>query len=386
MHSQTQARVLELAPSLRARSDEIEQARRLPPDLVAELVAAGCFRMLVPAAYGGDELALTQAMSVIEEVAAADGAAGWNTMIGCGSPILFGRLPVRTFEAIYANGPDVIGGGSLAPKGQARAVSGGYCVTGQWSFASGCQHANWLLAHAVVLRQDQPAAASPNGMPEMRVSVFPSAQAEVLDTWHVAGLRGTGSHDFRLQERFVPDEYTFSVFDGEPPVRGTIFRIPPLAQLPLLIASVAVGLARGAMDDLAALVGSGKKRLYAPSRLAESAVFQDKFGEVDAMLRAARAALHTEAASAWARADDGLRVLDRARLRATASYVAGMATSVVDFAYTAGGGTSVYDASPLQRRLRDIHALTQHIGVSRDAFGYVGTVLAGEEPDPRRPI
>jgi alkylation response protein AidB-like acyl-CoA dehydrogenase len=386
MHSQTLERVRELAPSLRTRSDEIEQARRLPQDLVAELVSAGCFRMLVPAAYGGDELSLTQAMDVIEEVASADGAAGWSTMIGSGSPILFGRLPARTFEAIYADGPDVIGGGSLAPKGQATPVSGGYCVSGQWAFASGCQHANWLMAHAVVLRQGQPAASAPNGMPEMRVSVFPAAQAEVLDTWHVAGLRGTGSHDFRLHDTFVPDEYTFSVFNGEPPVRGTIFRIPPLAQLPLLIAAVALGIARGAMEELGALVGGGKKRLYAPSRLAESAVFQDKFGEVDAMLRAARAALHTEAASAWARAEDGLCLLDRARLRATSSYVAGMATSVVDFAYTAGGGSSVYEASPLQRRLRDIHALTQHIGVSRDAFGYVGTLLSGEEPDPGRPI
>jgi alkylation response protein AidB-like acyl-CoA dehydrogenase len=385
MHSQTLERVRELAPALRTRSEEIEQARRLPLDLVAELVAAGCFRMLVPAEYGGDELLLTQAMGVIEEVASADGAAGWSTMIGSGSPILFGRLPVRAFETIYADGPDVIGAGSLAPKGQAMAVSGGYCVSGQWAFASGCQHANWLLAHAMVMHQGQ-SQATPSGMPEMRVSVFPAAQAEVVDTWHVAGLRGTGSHDFRLHERFVPDEFTFSIFEGEPPVRGTIFRIPPLAQLPLLIASVAVGIARGALEELGALVGGGKKRLYAPARLAESAVFQDKFGETDAMLRAARASLHTEATSAWSRAEDGLSVLDRARLRATSSYVAGMATSVVDFAYTAAGGTSVYDASPLQRRLRDIHALTQHIGVSRDAFGYVGTVLAGEEPDPRRPI
>jgi alkylation response protein AidB-like acyl-CoA dehydrogenase len=385
MHSQTLERVRELAPTLRTRSDEIEQSRRLPVDLVAELVSAGCFRMLVPTEYGGDGLSLTQAMSVLEELAAADGATGWNAMIGAGSPILFGRLPVRTFETIYADGPDLIGGGSLAPKGQAAAVSAGYCVSGQWAFASGCQHANWLLAHAVVLHQGQP-RLTPSGMPEMRVCVFPAAQAEIVDTWHVAGLRGTGSHDFRLHDTFVPDEYTFSIFTGEPTVRGTIFRIPPLAQLPLLIASTAVGIARGALEDLGTLVAGGKKRLYAPSRLAESAVFQDKFGEADAMLRAARAALHMEAGSAWAHAEEGLALLDRARLRATASYVAGMATSVVDLAYTAGGGTSVYETSPLQRRLRDIHALTQHIGVSRDAFGFVGTVLSGEEPEPGRPV
>jgi alkylation response protein AidB-like acyl-CoA dehydrogenase len=385
MHSQTLERVRVLAPTIRDRSEEIEQSRRLPLELVAELRGAGCFRMLVPAEYGGDELSLAQAMAVIEELASFDGATGWNTMIGSGSPILFGRLPVRTFETIYADGPDVIGAGSLAPKGQAATVTGGYCLSGQWAFASGCQHANWLLAHSVVLSEGQP-RLSPTGAPEMRVAVLPSAQAEIIDTWHVAGLRGTGSHDFRLHDAFVADAQTFSIFEGEPPVPGRIFRIPPLAQLPLLIAAVAVGIARGALEDLATLVGSGKKRLYAQSRLAESAVFQDKFGELDAMLRAARASLHTEATSAWARAQDGLCPLDRARLRATSTYVASMATSVVDLAYTAGGGTSVYETSPLQRRLRDIHALTQHIGVSRDAFGYVGTLLAGEEPDSRRPI
>src|SRR5262249_936931 len=162
----------------------------------------------------------------------------------------------------------------LAPKGQARPVAGGYCVTGQWPFASGCQHASWLLAHAVVTSDGRPRLA-PNGTPVMRVAVFPAAQAEIVDTWHVAGLRGTGTHDFRLHETFGSDLQTFSVSEGEPQVRGTIFRIPPLAQLPLLVASVGIGIARGALEDLATLVAGGKKRVYASARVAESAVFQD---------------------------------------------------------------------------------------------------------------
>jgi alkylation response protein AidB-like acyl-CoA dehydrogenase len=389
MQSQTLERVRALAPLIRRRSDEIEQARRLPLDLVAHLLAAGCFRMFVPDTYGGDELSLTQAMTVIEELASADGATGWSTMIGSGSPILFGRLPVRSFETIYANGPDVIGAGSLAPKGRAARVADGYCVAGQWAFASGCQHANWLLAHSVVVC-DGEVRHMPNGMPETRVAVFRTDQAEILDTWHVAGLCGTGSQDFRLADVYIPEAHTFSIMDSALAVQGRVFRIPPLAQLPLLIASVALGIARGALEDLEALVGSGKKRLFASQRLGQSLVFQDKFGEADATLRAARAALHTEADGAWARTVDGdaafFSQLERVRLRATATYVTGLAVDVVDFAYGVAGGTSVYKASPLQRRLRDIHALTQHIGVSRDAFGFVGTLLSGEELDPQRPL
>jgi alkylation response protein AidB-like acyl-CoA dehydrogenase len=310
-------------------------------------------------------------------------------MIGSGSPILFGLLPRETFEAIYADGPDVIGGGSLAPRGRATPVADGYCVSGQWSFASGCQHASWLLAQSVVTVDGQ-VQMMENGVPAMKVAVFPAHQVEIVDTWRVAGLRGTGSHDIRVNEAFCPDERTFVLFGAAPTVEGPIFAIPPMAQLPLLLSSVALGIGRAAIDDVAALAGGGKKRVFATKRLAESPVFQDRLGEADAMLRAARALLHTEVEHAWAKAVAGggclFSPLDRARLRATATQVVSMATQVVDAAYLAGGGTALYEVSPLQRRLRDVHALTQHIGVGREAFAFVGALLSGEELDPLRPI
>jgi alkylation response protein AidB-like acyl-CoA dehydrogenase len=377
----TLARVRELTPVIRQRSPEVEQARRVPVDLIAQLKAVGCFRMYVPTEYGGDDLTLGQALEVIEEVAWADGSTGWTTMIGSDAPILFSRLPRASFEAIYAHGPDVIGGGALAPKGQAARVEGGYCVSGQWSFASGCQHADWLMGHAVVVDQGQPQLL-PTGIPDMRVAVFPANQVEVVDTWRVVGLKGTGSHDFRLHETYCPEEWTFSVM-GASCVANAGFGIPLLGQLSLNVATVAVGIGRGALDDIAELVGGGKRRVFASTRTAQSAVFQDKLGQADASVRGARALLYADADAAWAKASRGeeFSVLERLRLRATSAYVVQLMTQVVDFAYTAGGGSSLYEASSLQRRLRDIHALTQHVGVSGEVFEYVGALLAGEELD-----
>ena len=383
----TLQRVRELAPTIRQRSDEIERGRRLPLDLLADLTAAGCFRMHVPARYGGDDLTLTEAIEVVEELARADGSTGWSTMIGSETPILFGLLPEATFAAIYASGPDVIGAGSLAPKGQAVPVDGGYCVSGQWPFASGCQHAGWLAGHAVVVEGGQPRLL-PTGLPEMRVAVFPADAGEIVDTWQVAGMQGTGSHDFRVRDAYCPAERTFSLFGGTPGVEGPAFAIPTLAELALHQGAVALGIAQGALDDIADLAGGGKRRLFASNRLAESAVFQETLGQADATLRAARALLYSDAEAAWAKASrrELFSPLERVRLRTTASTVVRLATQVVDAAFAAGGGTALYASSPLQRRLRDVHVQGQHIGVSRDAFGYVGALLAGEALDPRLPF
>jgi alkylation response protein AidB-like acyl-CoA dehydrogenase len=201
-------------------------------------------------------------------------------------------------------------------------------------------------------------------------------------------MQGTGSHDVCLREVFCPAERTFRLFGGAPAVDAAILAIPPLVVTALHQGAVALGIARAALEDIAELAGGGKRRLFAVQRLAESAVFQDTLGQADATVRAARALLYADADAAWAKAcrREAFSPLERARLRATAAQVTRMATRVVDAAYTAGGGTAIYAASPLQRQLRDIHVQGQHIGVSGDAFGAVGTLLAGEELDPRLPI
>jgi alkylation response protein AidB-like acyl-CoA dehydrogenase len=366
-------KVRALAPAISGRGDEIEQGRRLPPDLVADLVAAGCFRMVVPRSHGGDELEPAVALTVLEELGRADGSVAWTVMIGAiAGPALLGHLPAATFDAVYAGGPDVIGAGTVNPTGRATPVTGGCRIGGQWSFASGCQHAQWFLAHCVV---------DDGRVPPLRMMLVPAADVEIVDTWTTMGMCGTGSHDFTVTDLFVPDERTFAIFEP-PELDFTLLRMPELCLSTMGFSAVAVGIAAGALDDIVALA-SGKVPMFADAALAANPLFRNQLGEADAALRAARTLLYHHANEAWAMAVEGQPFDDptRARLRSAMTWITGTAAAFVDVAYRAGGGTALYRSSPLQRRLRDIHTLTQHFGVKLDTFTLAGAVLAGQEVD-----
>ncbi len=362
-----------LSPSIAARAEEIERARRLPPDLVDELLAAGCFRMLVPRSHGGAQLDLPAQMQVLEELARADASVAWTVMIGSVGPVLFRMLPRASFDALYAAGPDVIVAAVSNPTGVATPVEGGYRVTGQWAFASGCQHAHWFIGHCVV---------DDGREPPVRMMVLPPSDVEVKDTWSVSGLCGTGSHDVVANGAFVPDELSFVVFGSDPSVDVPPLRIPEVTRAAIQIASVTIGVARGALDEILALA-IDKTPAFAEGPLASNPLFQNQFGEAETQLRTARTALRAEADIVWAKAQAGspLTPEDRAHVRGTTTWATRTAAAVVNTAYQAGGSSSIYTSNPLQRRLRDAHVLTQHFTMKADTFTKVGAVLAGQEVD-----
>ena len=262
-----------------------------------------------PPATGGKGLTFAEQLLVIRELARADGSVGWTVMIGSSAPVVLGLLPRSSFDQIYAKGPDVILGGAFNPKGVATPVDGGYRVSGRWSFASGCQHCHWFVAHCMV---------DDGRMPPVRMMVLPPSDVEIADTWYVSGLCGTGSHDFVVDDVFVPDERSFTLWD-EPALDGPLWRIPELSLSSLMMANVAVGIAEGALGEITTLA-SGKVPMLADSTLGANALFQHDLAEADARLRAARALLAADAATAWRIADAGreLSPEDRARTRSTA--------------------------------------------------------------------
>jgi len=373
--------VRDLAPRIGARGAEIETARRIPPDLLKELISIGCFRMLVPRSHGGEEIDLLSSIEILETLATADSAVGWTVMIGCETPQLLALLPRRGFDACYAAGPDVIIGGGFAPQGEARVMEGGYRVTGRWGFASGCQHCSWLLGNCVVTEGGQPRPGPVEGMPELRGMLFHAEEVEILDTWKVVGMRGTGSHDIAVKDVFVPAERTLDIFFGQSSIPGPLCRFP-LLEFSLHIATVAVGIAQGALDEVVKFVGTKKQRLYARAPLVETPLVQYRLGHAETTLRAARAFLRAEAEQVWHLAVAGEKVDAAAlttRILATDSWVAQTCTTIVDTCYTVGGGPSIYEASPLQRRLRDIHTLTQHASLSENTLTRNGAALVGQD-------
>ena len=364
--------VRQLAPSIFDRASEIETGRRVPVDLLNSLRAAGCFRLVRPATHGGLEASVPDAMRALESLARADASVAWTVMIGAGSWIDLAHLPRETFDALYATNPDAITAGVFNPTGSIAPVDGGYQVSGRWSFASGCQHADVIFGNAIEGVVD--------GMPQLRGAVFAPVDVAIEDTWSVSGLCGTGSHHFHVDGAVVPAERTYAPMNGEPCVDALIVHLPPPAVFSQVMASVALGIAQGALDDITVLAAD-KVPLLSPVVLGANPLFQFELATADTDVRAARSLLYEEAERLWAAATSGdpLTMEHRAQVRASAVWTVERATSVVTTAYRAGGGTSLYSDCPLQRRLRDIHALAQHFIVRRDTLITAGAILAGQD-------
>ncbi len=364
--------VRELAPAIAQRAHEIEAARRLPADLLAELVHAGCFRLVRPPGLGGIGAEAPATFSVLEALARADASTAWTVMIGSGSWLDLAGMPSESLDALFSD-PDTITAGVFNPSGSITPTDGGYRVSGRWSFASGCEHAHWIFGNCIEAGGDV-------GEPRLRIAVFAPEQVVIEDTWNVSGLCGTGSHHFHVDNVLVPAGRTVVPLGDESDLDDPILRVPLVSLFAMSIASVAVGIAHGALDDIVALA-TDKVPLLAPASLAANPMFQVELAIADTEFRAARGLLHDVARAAWdmAVAGEPFDNVQRARMRATAVWVTERAAAVVDAAYRAGGGSSLYADCPLQRRLRDVHAVTQHFLVKRDTMTTAGAILAGQD-------
>jgi alkylation response protein AidB-like acyl-CoA dehydrogenase len=371
--------VRRLQDAIRARAGEIEQARRLPDDLVEDLARAGCYRLFPPAWKTGSQLDYCDVLRVIEALAEADGSVGWTVSQCALGQVILGYLPRGPLEEIYAAGPDVRVAGVFAPKGRASRIGGAWHVTGCWPFATGCQFALWMYMQCVVIQKRRVLITAEN-IPVTRLAVFRAEHVEILDTWDALGLRGTGSHDVQVKNRICAEAWTCSLAEADGAGEG-IQSVPLMDHAGLLVAAVAVGIATGAVDDVKHVAASGKRPAFNPRRLADDPVFQDRLGEAHMRLRAARALLYSQAKLVeCAMAGAVLSAVDRASLRATCRHVTALAVDAADAAYTLAGSSSVLDASPLQRRLRDIHTATQHAWNSWYFSQNLGVSLLGDGP------
>ncbi len=369
------AAINDLAPQVRALSDQIEAQRRLPQALVDAMADAGLFRMLIPHVLGGLEVDVTTLIRVIEATAALDGSVGWSTMIGATGGITSGYLNQAAAQEIYGSDPNVVTGGAIAPRGKASPVENGYRVTGRWPFNSGCQYCTWLMGNCIIGDSDTPYLDA-NGRPEIRMMVFPAAEAEIIDTWSVSGLRGSGSHDIAVHDIFVPQERT-TAFGLEPPTQpGPLYVFPAFGLLAISVASVALGIARGSLD---CLIEVAREKIPTGGRrhLSERPMTHIQVAQAEAQLRAVRALLLDVAHEIWSLLLKGeaVSLRQRAHIRLAANHVASESAKVVDAMYNTAGSSAIWDSSPLQRAFRDIHVLTQHAVVAPPIYELAGRVL-----------
>src|ERR1700733_7868962 len=276
----------ELTPTIRAMRADIDRQRSLPEPLAKQMADIGFFSIWLARSLGGPELSTLDFLRIVEELSRADGAVGWCAMVSAGYSRLSGYLSDAVARQIFGDGSTIVAG-TINPTGKAGAVPGGFRVSGNWNFGSFIQHSTWTVGSSVIFESGAQ-RRGPDGAPDMRLMLFPTSDIEILDTWHVGGLRGTGSHDFRVTDLFVPEERAIAAFTAKPVRPGTLFAAPFITVFQMALASVPLGIARAAIDAFVDLA-EGKTPIGSSSRLREKASAQADVGKAEALLRSARA-------------------------------------------------------------------------------------------------
>jgi alkylation response protein AidB-like acyl-CoA dehydrogenase len=353
---------------VRARSAEIEQTRRLPDDLVCALRSSGINRLFLPAALGGLEAPVVDTMHVIERIAEVDGSTAWCAVIGAGSNMFAGYMAEAGAREVFAD-PDQGSATMFAPLGALVDEGGSRRLSGRWPFTSNCLHSAWIGLGALVHRAD--------GVdPLPRVAFVPAGDLTIEDTWNVVGLRGTGSHHVRAQGVVAEPDRCCTMADRPWP-DGPLWRLPVYTALLPALASVPLGIARGALDEVRRQVTEG--RTARRGQLADDPISMAQFATADARLRGARAALREAVEEAHLHAERGAPV-DRplqARILLASIHASDTSTEAASVAHQLGGGAAAYAGNRLLRALCDVQASRQHLLFSHTHLGELAKALAG---------
>jgi alkylation response protein AidB-like acyl-CoA dehydrogenase len=367
-----------LRATIRATRQETEEARRLAPQVVEGLREAGLCRLAVPADLGGHEAEPVLALQVYEELAWADASVAWiawNNQLVC----LASRYSSDAVRTELFSDARRLFACSTRPSGRAVVVEGGFRVSGRWSLVSGCELADWVPVMCVIT-EGTASRLLAAGMPEMRMAYLPKGSYRILDTWHVGGLRGTGSHDIVVDDVFVPAGRTF-YFTDPAQLDRPLARMPFVATMCAGGAALCLGVARAATDALLELAASRAQVDPFPG-LRDRPTVQVTVASSAAKLDAARLALHEALGALWAACTQGMPVTEaqRGRVWESGLHAAQTAKAVVTSMYEAAGTSALYVDCPLERAHRDIYAALQHVVFAPMWLEAAGRVRLGLGP------
>jgi alkylation response protein AidB-like acyl-CoA dehydrogenase len=371
-----------LAPEITRRADEAETLGTMPIDLVERLRKAGIFRALQPRSLGGFEVTPVEFIELVEELARADGSAGWVAAIGAGAPAFAAWLEPAVADELFGSDADFLAATVFAPTG--RAVpdgTGRFAVDGRWPFATGCRHAEWLLAGTFVFDGDAPQMIPEQG-PDWRLAYFPRSDADIVDNWNVLGLRATGSNDVVVRSLRVAEEHTIRPFFEPARHDGALWRLPFFTLVGVALVGVPLGIARRALDEFTALATT-KLRAGTSEPVAADTAAQVAFANAEAGLRSARAFVLDEASALWdtALAGDPPSLKQRAGFQLAAQHVMRAARQAVDTTFDLTGASAVHATHPLQRCFRDLRTANQHVYFSPAALKrYANTQFGITQP------
>jgi 3-hydroxy-9,10-secoandrosta-1,3,5(10)-triene-9,17-dione monooxygenase len=370
-----------LVPALRERALATEQLRRLPDETLAELRASGLLRIVQPARWGGHELEPVSVLRASAELGRGCGSTAWCLGVLSVHSWMLGLYEERAQQEVWGDDSGVLLAASFAPTGQAERTADGIRLSGRWSFASGCDHVRWVMLGALVLG---------DGPPEMRMCLVPDSDYRIEDNWHVAGLAGTGSKDIVIEEALIPDHRALSLpdaFEGRAPgalnAGSALLRVPFGTMLLYALAGPALGLTRGAAE---AYAERARTRLltYTLEKQAEQAPAQVALGEslydLDAVELIWERDLREVAEITSVGGEVGIE--QRARYKRNVGLGLRTCQGAVDRLFALSGAHGLFDASPIQRAFRDVHAMSAHAALDPiDSARVMGRVALGLEPN-----
>ena len=370
-------RASEMVPVLKSRAVRTEELRRIPDETVQDFLSTGLYRIGVPKRFGGLDADYDLVLMVGEELGRGCGSASWCYSVWAANAFMVGHWPLQAQEEVYADGADVLCSSSLTPgTSKTESVSGGYRLTGRWEFSSGCDAASWLILGAA-------------GIGERTWVLIPRPDFEIVDTWFVSGLRGTGSKDIVIEDAFVPSHRVLNVASAGNgdwtgwEIHGQAFyRLPIPVFLGWDLVAPMVGIAQGMIDEFTARLigtsGSGKT--------ADSPAIHLRLSEAAAEVDAGRIVMRHDVCEMVEKAKKGefFTPLERARYLRDRAFITQLCLRSVNRLFDLSGGHALFDSVALQRFHRDAHAVAHRDGLIMDLGGQqYGRVALGLEPDGR---
>lgn len=355
----------QLVPRIRARAERTEQERRIPQETLHELLDAGLFNIATPRTYQGADLGFAALAEVTATIAAACGSTGWVYGVLTGHAWMTALFPPETQAEVFAN-PRALVGSVFRLSGKTIPVPGGYRLTGaEGRFCSGVDFSDWVVVGNAVQR--------PDALPEPRFLLVPRQDIEIVDDWFTAGMRGTGSRTIRIADAFVPEHRTVLTGDlmkgASPGARhhgAGHFSVPFAVGQPFSLIGAPLGMARGALDTLAASLGE-KLSAMSPEQAGEQGALYVRIAEAAAQIDAAEALVLRDAS--WLdelREPAALAPLDVARIHRDLAYAAQACRYATTSLFEAAGGSGIYNSSTLQRFWRDANCATAHAAFNWD--------------------
>ena len=364
------AKAREMIPVLRERAAEAERIRRIPDQTIADLRAAGLWRILRPERFSGCVTDFGLMIDVAIELGRGCGSTSWVYINLIAHNWMLPYWPRPAEDDIWGENPEALIGSTLVfPAGRLERTDGGYLCSGRWPYASGVDASDWLMLGAMATREGE-------DRPSPRVVLIRASDVAVIDTWHVCGLSGTGSKDVACENVFIAEHMVFDpLYSREGYTPGTedladAYKFPLIPFIPHLVAAPMIGIAQAAYDDYVAFLAE-QTSVYNRSKVGEHVTVQLKVAEAGLLVDTARLLVRENWMECHRLIAEQRRpaLVDRARWRRDASHAASCAVRAVDLLHAVRGATANYLTADLQRQFRDIHAAAHQIHLSWDING-----------------